>query len=1015
MMDKFVPSIKEKYHNRRINREKQWPPCQSSKLINLELVEKIQASNKGSCARGKKHVKRTPLCYRDLFTVYGVERRSVKRILLEGDAGIGKTTFSIAVSEDWANGKLFQQFELLLLLPLRHRKVSTAHSLPELLKLLHSSQTLCDTVANQLEESEGSNVLIIADGWDELSESQQSEGSVLYELLFEDFLPFASVIVTSRPSASARFHTLPCIDQFVELIGFDKENIASYIQSEFPADQEKADRLREQLEHNTLVESLCRIPLNCAIICHLWRTLEEDLPSTMTELYTKIICNIVLRNIQKNGFGKVQNLSNFEALPDDLKPAWRLMCKLAFEALKQDQITFMQEELEEFFPESAEFQKKLLCFGLLQSSHSMLEDGCGVSIHFLHLTIQEYLAALHLVSQLPNNEAETMNQPVVQCKLVEKGHFDIVWRFFFGTFFNVVKRLDSHVIIPFIAYSHGCPLVANNRVVQCHCALESKNEEVDASVIQSLQSGRRRLRFSFESTSAQDTDAVIYVLDKIKECTDTYISLENCKIREDQLRRLTNALASKYGKVNVTFLTLTGGSLGNKGTFCLFNRAPDAFQSLLMLNLSGNNIGAKKNIPILPINLTLTEVTKLNLSNNPLGVSGVQMLQDAVKRGSFNKLVELILKNCLTENANTNAIILDSLFETLFSVCSPTREIDLSQNNLSVPGALVIAKFESQLDKISHMDIHKDHNYWRNTLRLNECNFNDESLCTFIKTLECSQTKFHTLCLSANNIHSTGIQCLADAVCSGRVLFQGFCSQLCLQDNQLGLNGTAAISKMLKHGCKVYELHLSRCQLTTVESDIPISENKQNMTSELLREWLCLGHQNETIQRLCLDGNNFNGDGIHILIGFICLCPNLRELSCMNCEINSDDFTQLLDGLNQFKMSSPGVCSRLGRWYLYGNKIGDDGISTLMSHQLPSLFPQMTGASNERYGCGFLLGENPASNDMIAVLSEEVKKQKCYRVNLIVMQLKRIEQFKKMMAEGEMEKLQRQRVSLYNK
>ena len=99
--------------------------------------------------------------------------------------------------------------------------------------MLHSSQSLCDTVADHLEETEGSNVLIIADGWDEISESQQSEGSFLYELLFEDFLPFASVIVTSRPSASARFHTLSCIDQFVELVGFNKENITSYIRSEF--------------------------------------------------------------------------------------------------------------------------------------------------------------------------------------------------------------------------------------------------------------------------------------------------------------------------------------------------------------------------------------------------------------------------------------------------------------------------------------------------------------------------------------------------------------------------------------------------------------------------------------------------------------------------------------------------------------------------------------------------------------------------------------------------------------
>ena len=80
--------------------------------------------------------------YADLFKMES-KSKSVKRIFVEGDAGIGKTTLSLSISEDWAHGELFQQFELLLLLELRQKKVATAGSLPELLKFFHSSQNVC--------------------------------------------------------------------------------------------------------------------------------------------------------------------------------------------------------------------------------------------------------------------------------------------------------------------------------------------------------------------------------------------------------------------------------------------------------------------------------------------------------------------------------------------------------------------------------------------------------------------------------------------------------------------------------------------------------------------------------------------------------------------------------------------------------------------------------------------------------------------------------------------------------
>ena len=133
MMDKFelyINSTKRKYKGKLINREKlQWPPCQTSKLFTLQLVE--GGRGEGYYARHTRGQDsdiarlRTALKYVDLFKVES-GKNPVKKILVEGDAGIGKTTLSIAICEDWANERVFQEFKLLLLLPLRHKRVATA-------------------------------------------------------------------------------------------------------------------------------------------------------------------------------------------------------------------------------------------------------------------------------------------------------------------------------------------------------------------------------------------------------------------------------------------------------------------------------------------------------------------------------------------------------------------------------------------------------------------------------------------------------------------------------------------------------------------------------------------------------------------------------------------------------------------------------------------------------------------------------------------------------------------------
>ena len=554
-MDIFATSIKEKYQERLINREKQWPPCHSNKLVRLELVErekgvhyfaKEQKGRGRGIENGKDRnsvdVKRTPLAYSDLFKVES-GKRPVRKVLVEGDAGIGKTTLSVSVSEDWAKGMLFQQFELVLLLPLRHKEVAAVGSIPELFMLLHSSKKLCSTIADSLEQTEGRRVLIIADGWDELAESGRLEGSFFFKLAFGELLPFVSVLLTSRPSASAALHQLPCIDQFVEVHGFRKEHIVEYIQSEFASDQEKADRLLEQLEYNPLVESVCSVPLNCAIICHLWRTLEEALPTTMTELYKKIIINVILRNIQKkDAFKHIGNLTNFDTLPKELQQSWELLCKFAFEAIVKDQIVFSEEELADIFPHGLE---NVLCFGLLQTASTILETGYGMSFHFLHLTFQEYLAALYIVKQTSESDLSP-NQ------FVGSRHYAVIYRFICGIYFNEIKFTHFTDLQPFIPES-GHTL--------CHCAYEAKSEMFCSNAIKLLDIAVHTIMFY--ANSAYDCAAVLYVINNIQG-GKMDIMFGNSGIRETQIRELTDILTRKNGMLQVKELDLSCNKLTDK-------------------------------------------------------------------------------------------------------------------------------------------------------------------------------------------------------------------------------------------------------------------------------------------------------------------------------------------------------------------------------------------------------------------------------------------------------------------
>ena len=812
--------------------------------MRLELVERKKGegySAKTQRSKEDEGIKRTTLAYGDLFKVE-IGNRRVRKVLVEGDAGIDKTILCIAVSEDWANGELFQQFDLVLLLPLQMKAIASADSLPDLLELLHSYPGDCDTVARYLQEEEGESVLIIVDGWDELGEAKRQKGSFLHQFLFSHRLRLMSVIVTSRPSASAPLRELPDIDRFVEVRGFSKEHILEYIRSEFTSDQGKAYRLEEHLVCNPLVESVCSVPLNCAIVCHLWRTLEEALPTTMTEVYTKIILNLILRNIRKfDAYNSVLKLPKFDSLPADLQQSWWLLCEFAFRALEKDQLVFSQEELEAFFPEGLALDKRILCFGLLQSAESV---GVGISFHFLHLTFQEYLAALYLTRQPTDKQLEAF-----QTHKLSRHRFRMVWRFFFGTNSNLEFTGDTY---SFVQQTLKC--VAGDppdHLSVYHCASEAQNVLINKIVAQYLVTDPFHNTISFGSPrTAHDCSAILYVIDNFQECGyDLEINFGNAN--ENQLEALMHILASKKGKLWISKLDLSGS------------------------RLTGSS------------------------------------LQSAAHDDVLAKLEILNLEGSLTSGAHTNAMWLATLLQALSDHCPNLEDLNLSNNNLGVPGASALAKL--------HVS---------DQLYLNKTNLGDEGLTILVESLKA----ISSLELADNDIHASGVSCLADAVCSGGLkLVSKIYGMLDLSGNPLGLDGTIAIGRMLSSShCKSLNVHLSRCDLTTAGGDLPSTDF---MSCEAVGQQLCLITQTSTIGRLYLDHNSFTDNGIHILAGFIHLCPGLNCLSTSDCGITSDDLIWLLGKL---KCSSPGLCSELEEWCLQDNQIDGRGVSALVDH-LPLL------------------------------------------------------------------------------
>ena len=322
-------------------------------------------------------------------------------VLIEGAPGIGKTVLLKEIAYKWANNELLQKFEFVLLVYLRDPSLQRIASVNDLLRLFckgdENAIQIVNACAQYLFANGGKTLTLLLDGYDEYPRDLQ-ESSLIADIIKRQVLPHCGLVVSSRPHASQHLHKQATIR--VDILGFTETEREHYIKQALPDQPHRVKELTQYLHQQPSVDSICFNPFNMVILLYLYKL--GILPNNCTELYRHFILSTICRHLSK--FGNLTNeITDLTNLPEPYNRIIKQLSKLSLEALNNNKLIFTLDDVTASCPDIAAIPGAINGFGLLQAVQHFGLYAKTMTLNFIHLTIQEFLAA-HYISHLSPNE-----------------------------------------------------------------------------------------------------------------------------------------------------------------------------------------------------------------------------------------------------------------------------------------------------------------------------------------------------------------------------------------------------------------------------------------------------------------------------------------------------------------------------------------------------------------------------------------------------------------------------------
>ena len=367
-------------------------------------------------------VKRKPIKLENIFK----DGSDSKTILIEGAPGSGKSTLLWHMCHLWRSGDLFKEFNYVIHVQLRDPGKQKAKIIAD---LIPCSTKLANCIWEEIEDVEGKGVLFLLDGWDELPPHLQGE-SLINDILNrsdKSGIQFSSVVVTSRHTSSDEL--LNAKTSHLEIVGFTEDEAKKCISSLLSDNPDSIPCLIEKLEVSPSLMCCCYLPLNVVIIVHVFLIMGHKLPSTMLEILQALICNCIWRHTKRHyPECRVKCIRSLNEIPPCVEKAFQHLCGLAFEGLKIGKLVFTEEEI------GQECDK----LSLLQEAMCFEVAGTSMRYNFLHLTIQELLAAVHMSKMPVEYQVSTF------CEVYPQEQFSTVLQLYAGiTSFKHPKIVEA--------------------------------------------------------------------------------------------------------------------------------------------------------------------------------------------------------------------------------------------------------------------------------------------------------------------------------------------------------------------------------------------------------------------------------------------------------------------------------------------------------------------------------------------------------------------------------------------